>query len=123
MSTKTVKNWLSKVAKLLFRRSLSVLWLALLAGCIFLLSELTIDHRLRAKNADLMRELARVESTVIALKEKVFQLRSGIDRLKNDPQETAYHARSDLGMVRGGEVIYQFTEESGRPVRTGRESQ
>ena len=80
-------------------------------GVAVLLTELAIDPRLEAKNTDLQREFARVGVRVINLEKRCEALRSENQRLKDDPREIMYHARNQLGMVRPGELIYQFSED------------
>ena len=112
MSKTTAKDWLAKCTTLLFRRGLSLFWLSLLVGSVFLISELTIDHGVRAKNRELQQELARLKSKVIKLKGSAANLRSEVARLRHDPKESVYHARIELGMVRPGEMVYRFSESN-----------
>jgi len=44
------------------------------------------------------------------LLESNLTLRESIDRLQHDPSELEQLARDQLGMVRDGEVVYQFVE-------------
>ena len=57
MSASTGKEWLAKISKLLLRRTLPLFLVASLAAVIFIVSELAIDTRLRARNVELTYEL------------------------------------------------------------------
>ena len=108
MSASTGKEWLAKISKLLLRRTLPLFLVASLAAVIFIVSELAIDTRLRAKNVELTYELGRVKAKVAHLAQQAENLRSEVKRLREDPKETVYHARTQLGMVRPGEIVYRF---------------
>ena len=103
------------------RRSLPLLGLVLLTLVGWLLSEFSVDAHTRAKNADLQRESARLGVKIVNLKARRDSLRSEIERLRTDPEETNYHARNQLGMVKAGEVVYQFVDssEARAPSRSG----
>ena len=116
----TVKEKLSTTIMILVRRGLPLIWIGLVLGGAFLMTKLSIDHRLEAKNTDLQREFARGGVRHVNLQRRCAALRSEIERLQSDPNEVAYHARNQLGMVRPGEVIYQFTEEIDRTARPRR---
>ena len=103
----------SNLSKFLFgllQRSLSVVFIGVLCLTILAISEWSIDPRLRKKNAELQTQLSRIELRVQQLKDDSRRLRDEIIRLKGNPNETLYHARNSLGMVRPGEVIYQFDD-------------
>jgi cell division protein FtsB len=120
MTDETVKRRLSERLTRLVRRAWPLLWVGFVIGAAFLMTELAIDPRLEAKNTDLQREFARVGVQVVNLERRCEALRSENDRLKNDPREIMYHARNQLGMVRAGELIYQFTDEGDDPSGTYR---
>ena len=94
----------------LLRRSLSVVLIGVLCLSILAISEWSIDPRLRQKNAELQAQLSRIELRVQQLKDDTRRLRDEISRLKSNPNETVYHARNSLGMIRPGEVIYRFDD-------------
>ena len=110
MSNATAKDWLAKCTTLLLRRSLPLLWAGLLFGLVFLISETTIDHGVRAQNREFRQELSRLKSRVVQLKRTAETLRAEVARLRHDPKESVYHARIELGMVRPGEMVYRFSE-------------
>jgi len=101
---------LSKIVKGLLQRSLSVVLIGGLCLSILAISEWSIDPRLRKKNAEFQAQLSRIELRVQQLKDDTRRLREEISRLKGNPNETLYHARNSLGMVRPGEVIYRFDD-------------
>ncbi len=63
---------------------------------------------LEAKNQRLQDDLARIKSENQALQNEIATLERQNKRLREDPEESLYHARTELGMVRPGEVVYQF---------------
>ena len=112
MSDGTVKSGLSTTITSLVYRAWPLLWIVFVVGAAYAMIELSVDPRLEAKNLDLQREYARVQVRIVNLETRCDALRSENERLKNDPSEIMYHARNQLGMVRDGEIIYQFTEDA-----------
>jgi len=94
----------------LARKIAPVLGLAVAVAGLYGLSRLTVDPELRVRNAELGGELARVQARNDRLRAQVEATRVEITRLRSDPEESLYHARTGLGLVRGGEVAYQFEE-------------
>ncbi len=82
--------------------------LAALALAVVGLTRLTVDPQLQDRNERLGAELARVEARNARLHGQVADLRDEIRRLRSDTEESLYRARTDIGMVRPGEVVYQF---------------
>jgi cell division protein FtsB len=58
-------------------------------------------HALRA-------ELAKVQSKNELLRRDIRELRAEADSLRNDPRAIERIARDELGMVRDGEIVFQF---------------
>lgn len=81
---------------------------AVLMGGVYGLSRLTIDPDLRVRNAELGAELTRVRTRNGRLRSRVEAMKAEITRLRQDPDESLYHARTGLGLVRSGEVVYRF---------------
>ena len=79
---------------------------AVLMGGVYGLSRFTIDADLRMRNAELGAELTRVRTRNARLRARVDE----ITRLRQDPEESLYHARTGLGLVRSGEVVYRFAD-------------
>lgn len=94
------------------------LLVALLAGGVYGVSRLTVDPRRSAHNASLAGELGRIEARNDRLRAEITDLTGEIGRLRGDRSESLYHARTRLGMLRPGEVLYQLP--SGSPGRTAR---
>ena len=108
---------LSGKAKRHLRHLTPLFLIAALAALIFGVSQLTVDHRLRQRNALLRAELGAVERRETRLRDELDRLRSEILRLRNVPQESLYQARFDLGMVGPGEFVYQFVADDGKEKR------
>ncbi len=83
---------------------------AVLMGGVYGLSRLTIDADLRMRNAELGAELTRVRTRNARLRARVDAMKAEITRLRQDPEESLYHARTGLGLVRSGEVVYRFAD-------------
>ncbi len=58
----------------------------------------------------LKQELADIEAENERLRREVLQLTRDVDRLRDDPLAIERIARDELGMVRDGELIFQFPE-------------
>lgn len=89
--------------------------LALLVGGVFAFSSLTVDPKLAARNANLGAELSRVESRNRHLQDEIAEMKREITRLRDSPTESLHHARTNLGMVRGDEIVYQFRARPAAP--------
>jgi cell division protein FtsB len=61
-----------------------------------------------ARSASLRTELERLESRNQTLRIENDALKAEIARLRVDERESLSHARTELGMVRPGELVYQF---------------
>jgi cell division protein FtsB len=80
---------------------------ALLTG-VYGFYRLTLDPELLARNQSLADELARLEARNRRLETDNAALEAEIGRLRSEDAESVHHARTTLGMVRPGEVVYQF---------------
>ncbi|MCA9527272.1 MAG: septum formation initiator family protein [Myxococcales bacterium] len=82
--------------------------LAVLVGGVYGFSQATLNPELAAYNQSLREELLRVEARNGQLAESIAELKAEIQRLRSDDAESLFHARTQLGMVRTGEVVYQL---------------
>jgi cell division protein FtsL len=84
-----------------------VLFLALLLflilGFFTFFGDKGILHLLRLQN-----ELARIKETNAKIEEENRRLREEVSRLQHEKRYIEEIARKELGMVKEGEVIYQF---------------
>ena len=69
---------------------------------------LIFDDKSLPRYQSLRAELTRSESNSAQLAREVEQLKREVERLKEDPHAIERIARDDLGMVRPGELIFQF---------------
>ncbi|MCA9542124.1 MAG: septum formation initiator family protein [Myxococcales bacterium] len=99
----------------LVRHLTPLVFLTALGGGVYGLSRLSIDPEVQSRNADLADELRALQGRNERLRARAEALRAEIRRLRTDPEESLYHARTNLGMVRPGEVIYRF-EAAAPPV-------
>jgi cell division protein FtsB len=81
--------------------------LGLVAG-VYAFYHLTLDPELLARNQSLADELSRLEGRNRRLEADNEALKAEIGRLRAEDAESVHHARTTLGMVRPGEVVYQF---------------
>lgn len=81
--------------------------LGLVAG-VYGFYRLTLDPELIARNQSLSDELSRLEGRNRRLSAENAELKAEIGRLRREDAESVHHARTALGMVRPGEVVYQF---------------
>ena len=59
---------------------------------------------------DMVQKENALKRQTLQLQESNLALRESIDRLEHDPSKLEQLARDQLGMVRDGEVVYQFVE-------------
>lgn len=93
---------------------------AALVGGIWAVHRFSMDPELVAKNRSLSDELSRLEARNRRLQADNETLKAEIGRLRGQDAESVHQARTTLGMVRPGEVVYQFparglTEDEGVP--------
>jgi cell division protein FtsB len=82
---------------------LLVLLLFLILGFFTFFGDKGILHLL-----GLQKELARIKETNVRMEEENRRLREEVSRLQNEKRYIEEIARKELGMVKEGEVIYQF---------------
>ena len=69
-----------------------------------------LDDKGLPRYRSLRAQLARVDANNDKLEREVEQLRRQVERLREDPQAIERIARDELGMVRPGELIFQFPQ-------------
>ena len=82
---------------------LLVLLLFLILGFFTFFGDKGILHLLR-----LQKEFARIKETNVKIEEENRRLREEVSRLQHEKRYIEEIARKELGMVKEGEVIYQF---------------
>jgi cell division protein FtsL len=82
---------------------LLILIVFLILGILTFFGEKGIFHLFR-----LQKEVARIKERNIKLEEENQKLREEVKRLQSDKRYIEETARKELGMVKEGEVIYQF---------------
>jgi cell division protein FtsB len=97
----------------LFLLSLFIIWIIYLfvGGDYGLIKIISLKRHERQLRAELLKVMARRE---VLLKE--------IERLKKDPATIEKFAREELGMIREGEIRYQFPPESTQQRKPPRKS-
>ncbi len=85
----------------------TLLGLGVAAG-VYLVSTRAVDPELKRRNADLEANLAAVRAENDRLAHESATLRAELIRLRERPTEQLHHARTQLGMVKPGEVVYQL---------------
>jgi cell division protein FtsB len=88
------------------------LLIAALVGAVVGFSRWTIDPELKAKNESLRQELSRVSTRNERLQARITRLKGEIGRLRADDAESLHFARTQLGMVRLGETVFQLSADS-----------
>ncbi len=88
---------------------------AALSGTVYGVWRLSLDPRVEARNGALHDELLRIESRNGRLRADIAALQGEIRRLREDEAESLHRARTGLGMVRTGEVVYQLAPAAGGP--------
>jgi cell division protein FtsB len=82
---------------------LFILFLFLILGFLTFFGDKGILHLLR-----LQKELVRIKEMNIKMEEENRKLREEVRRLQHEKRYIEEIARKELGMVKEGEVIYQF---------------
>jgi cell division protein FtsB len=82
---------------------LLILLLFLILGFFTFFGDKGILHLLRVQ-----KELARIKQTNAKIEEENRRLREEVSRLQHEKRYIEEIARKELGMVKEGEVIYQF---------------
>lgn len=88
------------------------LLIAALVFAVVSVSRSTIDPELKAKNASLRHELGRVTTRNERLQADIARLKGEISRLRSGDAESLHYARTELGMVRPGETVYQLDADA-----------
>ena len=86
---------------------LLILILLLILGILTFFGEKGILHLLR-----LRKEVVRIKERNIKLEEENQKLKEEVKRLQSDKRYIEEIARKELGMVKEGEIIYQFDTPS-----------
>ncbi len=79
------------------------LFFVLLIGFFIVFGEKGILHRLR-----LQKELARIKETNAHIRDENRKLEKEVKRLQTEKKYIEEIARKELGLVKEGEIIYQF---------------
>ena len=79
----------------------------LILGILTFFGEKGIFHLFR-----LQKELARIKEKNVKLEEENQKLKEEVKRLQSDKRYIEEIARKELGMVKEGEIIYQFDTPS-----------
>ena len=82
---------------------LFILFLFLILGFLTFFGDKEILHLLR-----LQKELVRIKEMNIKMEEENRRLREEVRRLQHEKRYIEEIARKELGMVKEGEIIYQF---------------
>ncbi|MGQ9648436.1 MAG: FtsB family cell division protein [Thermodesulfobacteriota bacterium] len=90
-----------------------VLLLFLIIGFFTFLGDKGIIHLLR-----LQKELAQIEEASVKMEEENRKLREEVRRLQHEKRYIEEIARKELGMVKEGEIIYQFDSPDDRKQET-----
>jgi len=85
---------------------LIILILFLILGLFTFFGDKGILHLIR-----LRKDLARIEETNHKMEEENRRLQEEVRRLQNEKSYIEEIARKELGMVKEGEIIYQFDEK------------
>lgn len=80
----------------------------LLLVSIVMVPTLMFDSQGVPRYSALSRELARLRAKNELIRREVIELRDQSRRLRNDPRAIERIARDELGMVRDGEIVFQF---------------
>ncbi|MBJ6800230.1 FtsB family cell division protein [Geomonas propionica] len=93
------------------------------AVIIFILCFTVFGDRGLLRINHLHRDLDETQKRLNELKEENDQLKREIAALQSDRRYLESIARRDFGLVRGNEVIYQFTPGAGKPAAANTEAE
>ena len=82
---------------------LLILCFFLILGFVTFFGEKGMFHLFRLK-----KELARIKEANVQLEKENAKLQEDVERLKHEKRTIEEIARKELGMVKEGEIIYQF---------------
>jgi cell division protein FtsL len=85
------------------RLLLIILFFFLILGFLTFFGDQGVLHLLR-----LQKELARIKEMNVKIEEENRKLKEEVRRLQNEKRYIEEIARKELGMVKEGEIIYQF---------------
>ena len=91
---------------------LLILCFFLILGLVTFFGDKGIFHLFR-----LQKELVRIKETNVQLEQENAKLKEDVERLKHEKRTIEEIARRELGMVKEGEIVYQF-----EPPASGKES-
>lgn len=89
-----------------------VLPFALLVMAVVVVPLQILDEQGLPRYRQLRTELEQVKERNIELDRRAGALIRQVERLRNDPSAVEAVARDELGMVRDGELVFQFPRES-----------
>ena len=92
----------------LVRRIAPLIVVVSLAAGLFALYRASSDPELVARNRELDDALAQVQSRNRRLVSEIADLKAENARLQGEQAESVHRARTELGMVRPGELVYRF---------------
>lgn len=81
---------------------------------VALLYKLWIGEGSLAEVATLERDIESQTQAIDEMKKRNMAMQAEIDSFKNDQEAVEERARSDLGMIREGEVYFQIPESGGK---------
>jgi cell division protein FtsB len=90
--------------------SLRFLPLALIVLTIIVVPVHILDRQGLPRYTQLRHQLAQVRAKNQLIARELVELRKETERLRNDPKAVERIARDELGMVRAGEVVFQFPQ-------------
>lgn len=88
--------------------------LAILALSLVAVPALVLAPQGLPRLRSLERELSQVREENATLDAEVVRLRRDVERLRDSPAAVERIARSELGLVRKSEIVYQFAAPAGR---------
>ena len=91
-------------------------WLVPLLLLLFFLLQyrLWVGEGSLAEVATLEREIAEERLNIGKLQRRNMEMQAEIDSFKNDLEAVEERARSDLGMIREGEIYFQIPDSGGK---------
>jgi cell division protein FtsB len=88
---------------------------ALIVVFVALQYKLWVGEGSLAEVATLERDIAAQKETIEEMKKRNMAMQAEIDSFKNDQQAVEARARSDLGMIREGEIYFQIPDKGNKP--------
>mgnify|MGYP001812674235 FL=1 len=91
-------------------------WLVPLLLLLFIMLQyrLWVGEGSLAEVATLEREIAEERLNIGKLQRRNMEMQAEIDSFKNDLEAVEERARSDLGMIREGEIYFQIPDSGGK---------